>query len=199
MSLEQFLENFTLEEIEELKRLKLEKQKCYSFRKIRDKELHSLFDIKRKFEKDIFDSWFKNSISLSEDIEKFLKELLIEEADYIEIYDEEDLKMRFLSPILRKINFKGSDFRDFYNEKLVYETDSLSIAGEVDFVLAKGLEYSEIPYFFIQEFKRSEEFSNPRSQLIAELICATELNDFIQIKGAYIIGSICNFRAIRKT
>jgi hypothetical protein len=60
------------------------------------------------------------------------------------------------------------------------------------------LEYAKKPYFFIQEFKRSEEYSNPRPQLIAELISAIELNQEEVIKGAYIIGAIWNFVILEK-
>jgi len=54
--------------------------------------------------------------------------------------------------------------------------------------LPRGLVESKKPYFFIQAFKRHEEYGNPRPQLLAELISAVELNDWKFIKGAYITG-----------
>lgn len=67
-----------------------------------------------------------------------------------------------------------------------------------DFVVSKGLLESKKPYFFIQEFKRSEEYGNPRPQLLAELISAIELNDWKFIKGAYIIGGNWHFAILEK-
>ncbi|MEA3316014.1 MAG: hypothetical protein U9Q30_09180, partial [Campylobacterota bacterium] len=201
MSIEQFLENITLEEIEELKRLKeleLNKIPTYSFSKIRDKELEDLVSIKQNINKEIFNIWFKSDIKLTNEEISFLKELLDEEVDYISLYDEEDLKMRFLSPILRKINFKTKDFRDFYDEKIVYKNEKFIFSGEVDFTISDGLRVAKKPYFFIQEFKRAEEFSNPRPQLIAELISAVELNSWDNIKGAFIVGAIWNFVILEK-
>ena len=69
--------------------------------------------------------------------------------------------MRFLSPILRLVNFKTKYFRDFYDEKLTYKTDKFILNGEVDFIISSGLRKAKKPYFFIQEFKRSEEYGNP--------------------------------------
>ncbi|MEA3228198.1 MAG: hypothetical protein U9P38_03900, partial [Campylobacterota bacterium] len=51
---------------------------------------------------------------------------------------------------------------------------------------------------FIQEFKKSEEYGNPRPQLLAELISAVELNDWKTIRGAYIVGAIWNFVILEK-
>jgi hypothetical protein len=65
---------------------------------------------------------------------------------------------------------------------------------------------SEKPLFFIQEFlvrstlceKRAQEYSNPRTQLLAELISGVELSGVKQMKGAYIVGSIWNFVILEK-
>ncbi len=47
-------------------------------------------------------------------------------------------------------------------------------------------------------FKRSEEYGNPRPQLLAELISAVELNNWKLIKGAYIIGGNWHFAILEK-
>ena len=201
MSIEQFLKNITLEQLQEFTRLKeLENNniKTYSFSKMRDSELNQLFDIEQKINKNIFNSWFDNDISITKDIYNFLEELLEEEKEYISFYDEEDLKMRFLSPILLKVNFKNSDFRDFYDEKLVYKTEEFILNGEVDFTISTSLRVAKKPYFFIQEFKRAEDYSNPRPQLLAELIAGVELNSWDSIKGAYIVGAIWNFVILQR-
>ncbi|MCB1192747.1 MAG: hypothetical protein H7A23_24415 [Leptospiraceae bacterium] len=194
------LEIRLLKEIEELKReikeLKAEedaKIPIYQYSKIRDMDLENMFDISQKIDRKKFDSWFNNNIKTGSEDENFLFKLLEEESDYIAFYGEEDLKMRFLSPLLRKIDFKTENFRDFYNERLVYQTDKFILNGEVDFVISTGLKRAKEPYFFIQEFKRGKENSNPEPQLLAELISAVELNNFQTIRGAYIIGAIWNF------
>ena len=196
MSLEEFLENLTLEEIDELRKLKLLTQKSYNFSNIKISDLKKFFEIKHNItNQNIFNKWFNNDIILKECDIEFLRNLLNENQLLIKYYKEEDLKIHFLSHIFAKVNFKSYEyeFRDFYNEKLTYKTDKFILNGEVDFVIAKGLEYSETPYFFIQEFKKGRENSDPEPQLLAEMISAVELNSFSSIRGAYIVGAIWNF------
>ena len=118
----------------------------------------------------------------------------------IKDYNEEDLKVKFIIPLLNKIEFLSYEnkFRDFYELPLTYKTDKFIFNGTTDFVVSKGLVKSKKPYFFIQEFKRNEEFSNPRPQLLAELISAVEMNSWKTIKGAYIVGENWNFVILEK-
>jgi hypothetical protein len=200
------MSNFELE-IEKLKQqiAILEGKKneipSYSFSKIKMADLENLFEIEHKLDNiNRFQSWFNSKIEISDGILTFLQNLLLENKALIQYYDEEDLKIHFLSPIFHKINFKSfeNEFRDFYNEKIHYRTDKFILNGEVDFVLASGLLKSKKPYFFIQEFKKGIEFSDPRPQLIAELIAGLEISKLQEIKGAFIIGSIWNFVILEK-
>jgi hypothetical protein len=197
MSLEQFLENLTLEELEELKRLKENQNKrVFLFSQIRDIDLKKLFDLKRVFlVGNIFDEWFNSDIQIKDDDLRFLNNLLNNEKELIKIYKEEDLKVKFIAPILNQIDFTMLELniRDFYEELLSYETDSIKLKGVCDFFVSKGIKTPETPYFFIQEFKKSIEGDDPEPQLLAEMICAVELNNFSRIKGAYIVGAIWNF------
>jgi hypothetical protein len=199
------MSNFELE-IEKLKNqiAILENQKdqipSYSFSKIKMKDLEKLVQIEEKIDDSKFSFWFNSDIKLSDDVQNFLTNLLFRNKNLIKKYNEEDLKIHFLSPIFFNIDFKSFEkkFRDFYNEKINYQTDKFILNGEADFVLAKGLFESEKPYFFIQEFKKGLEFSNPEPQLLAELIAGLEISKFQEIKGAYIIGSIWNFVILEK-
>ena len=172
----------------------------YYFSKIKDKELRELVNIKQNFSLKIFDKWFNQTINLEDHEIKFLTELLDKEFNFIRIYKEEDLKVKFIAPILNKVDFRSieKEIRDFYEEKITYKTNKFILTGNTDYLVSKGLEYSEKPYFFIQEFKKAKEISYPESQLLAELITAVELNDFKIIKGAYIVGAIWNFVILKK-
>jgi hypothetical protein len=59
--------------------------------------------------------------------------------------------MRFLSPLLRKIDFKTDYFKDFYDEKLTYKTDNFILTGEVDFLISTGLRRAKKTYFYNNE------------------------------------------------
>jgi hypothetical protein len=172
----------------------------YQYSKIRDSDLESLFEIEKNLDKAIFNSWFEHAITVDNSTELMFIELIAENESLIDSYSEEDLKVNFLVPILNKVHFKSfkDNIRDFYECPLKYETDNFIFTGTTDFVVSTGLVKSKTPYFFIQEFKRSEEYGNPRPQLLAELISAIELNHWNQIKGAYIIGAMWHFVILEK-
>jgi len=148
----------------------------------------------------VFNHWLNCDLVLTDEEIQFLTTLLEREIELIKVYNEEDLKIHFIAPILNKIDYKSFQhkIRDFYEETLVYETSQFILSRITDFVVATGLEYPEKPYFFIQEFKKGLHYSNPEPQLLAELIAAVELNDVQSIKGAYIIGGNWNFVILSK-
>jgi len=196
-----------LKEIDELKRkVRLLEGKdenkipTYQYSKIRDTELKKLFEIKPNLDKSIFFKWFNNQQKIDNSVEVFLNDLIAENESLVERYYEEDLKIYLISPLLNKIKFLNRDkeIRGFYELPMSYTTDKFILTGTVDFVVSEGLVESKKPYFFIQEFKRHEEYGNPRPQLLAELITAVELNDWKFIKGAYITGGNWHFVILEK-
>ncbi len=178
----------------------VEEVPTYQYSKIRDRELRELFEIEQNLEADKFDEWFNTAIERDASIDTFLADLLADNQALIERYGEEDLKVNFLVPLLNKVRFKSFEkkMRDFYEVSLSYATNRFLLSGTVDFVVAEGLVERKKPYFFIQEFKRSEDYGNPRPQLLAELISAVELNGWTCIKGAYIIGGSWHFVILEK-
>ncbi|MCK5871667.1 MAG: hypothetical protein KAG26_02475 [Methylococcales bacterium] len=172
----------------------------YQYSKIRDSDLNELFEIEKNLNEIIFKQWFTNNFEIDTETQLFLENLIKDNRVLIESYHEEDLKIHVISPILNRIKFKSFEHkvRDFYEASLIYKTDAFILKGTTDFMVSEGLVDSKKPYFFIQEFKRSEEYGNPRPQLLAELISAVELNDWTFIKGAYIIGGNWHFAILEK-
>jgi hypothetical protein len=172
----------------------------FSFSKITFKDLKSLVKIDLVFETGKFSEWFSYEYKFSERDLEFFANLIQRNSPLIESYREEDLKIKMITPILNRVDFldfqKG--VRDFYEEPITYTNENFTFSGTTDFLVSKGLEFSETPYFFIQEFKKSIKNDDPRPQLLAEMISAIELNSWENIKGAYIVGSIWNFVILEK-
>jgi hypothetical protein len=170
-------------------------KKYFSFSKITIEKLREFFELEQNLDNSIFNNWFDNDILLKQEVEEFLQDLLNKESIVLNLYNEEDLKMYFLSQIFNHINFKDINlkFRFFSEENLTYETDEFILNGTPDFLIAKGLDRPQKPYFFIQEFKREKGTSDPEYQLLAELISAVELNNTTIMKGCYIKGAIWRF------
>lgn len=203
----QELERQLLQEIEALKRKvqELEGKKAtqiptFQYSKIRDSDLKQLFHLEQNLDEHRFDDWFQKSVDIDQTIPGFLADLLADNKALIERYSEEDLKVNFIAPLLNKVRFKSFEkkIREFYELPMTYATSTFILNGTVDFAVSEGLVESRKPYFFIQEFKRSEEYGNPRPQLLAELISAVELNTWTEIKGAYIAGGNWHFVILEK-
>ncbi len=187
--------------LKKLKTKTIPEIKTYSFSKITENELKSVVDIEENFKDEtIFDEWLNNEIIVSEEVDIFLSKLLKQNRKFIFSYNEDDLKIYFLAPIFNKVNFFSyeDEVRAFYENDLTYKTDKFIFKGRVDFMFSKGLKRSEKPYFFIQEFKKGEEFGNPRPQLLAEMISAVELNKTKTIRGAFITGENWRFVILEK-
>ncbi len=186
-------------ELRELLGLK-SKDKSKAFSDVTMYDLESLVDIERNFNDDIFEPWFNNNIEIKENIIKFLENLLSKYGKIMKAYNEDTLKVVFIGAIIERVEFFNQDLRigKFYHKNLTYKNDKINFNGYCDFYVAKGLEYPQSPYFFIQEYKPSKNGSDPEPQLLAELICAVELNSWKNIKGCYIIGAIWNFVILEK-
>ncbi len=65
-------------------------------------------------------------------------------------------------------------------------------------MVAKGKKTPEEPYFFIQEFKRTQNTSDPEDQLLAEMLVAMEINKTNIFQGAFIIGQNWFFVVVEK-
>lgn len=177
-----------------------ENKKFYSFSKMTYSKLEECVSVKKRFDKTRFNIWFNFDYNISDVNINFLQNLIDTYGDFLDGFKEESLKALFVIPILNKVDFFLRDYEcaGLYEEPLFYETQKFIWNGTTDFIVAKGLEKSEKPYFFIQEFKRNEENSFPRTQLLAELIAGLELNNWTTIKGCYIKGTIWNFMIVEK-
>ncbi|MBU1667735.1 hypothetical protein KKC13_04895 [bacterium] len=188
-------------EIRVLKGLKAESGiETFSYSKIGLKELKRVVSLKKSFDDTPFEKWFFFDKEIISDDRIFLEILLSKYGKFIKSYQEETLKANFIIPIINRVDFLSIEMETapFYEELITYETEKFIFTGTTDFIVSKGLEYSEKPYFFIQEFKKGKLNSDPEPQLLAELISGVELNSWESIKGAYIVGAIWNFVILEK-
>ncbi len=173
----------------------------YRFSSMTEAKLKELVDIEEDFiELKKFDEWFGYETSISSDDIDFLAHLIDYNHKIIKSYNEEDLKVKFISPVLNRVDFLflKEKIRDFYEETLVYRADNFIFSGTPDFFVAKGISVPQKAYFFIQEFKKNEVTGYPKAQLLAELISAVELNHEESIRGAYIVGENWTFVILEK-
>ncbi len=129
------------------------------------------------------------------DFEELLN-LVIDGADF---WNEETLKMQFISPLLQrfvKLYNKQKGYAGFFDKEVSATVEGIYLKTETDFMLAKGIgDIAKTPYFHFQEYKRSKKSPpEPMAQLIEAFLIAQEVNkNGKPIYGLTIVGSIWRF------
>jgi hypothetical protein len=84
-------------------------------------------------------------------------------------WNEEDLKMKFISTILKLGHLRDGDVILGYFDKIISATvEGIKLTVKSDFMLAKGiLDVFETPYFHFQEYKP---YKNPSGDSMAQLL-----------------------------
>ncbi len=172
--------------------------KSYNFSNIKYLEIESLVNIKGKVNDAKFDEWFNFELEITENDLSFFDTLIKKNRLLLSSYSEEKLKMKFISSILNKVDFATDTIQDWYDATLSGTLNGIEFKGFTDFMVASGTEVPKKPYFFIQEFKPSIPDKDPRVQLLAELLVATEKNKTTIMRGGYIIGQFWFFVILEK-
>ncbi len=115
----------------------------------------------------------------------------------IEGWNEEELKMKFISHIL-PLGYLVDNvrFMTYYEKSLSGEVDGIKLSVKTDFMVAKGiLSYHQNPYFHFHEYKpQANPTGEPMAQLLEAMLLAQEKNQNGKpIYGAEIIGQYWKF------
>ena len=121
-------------------------------------------------------------------IESFKLELF----DYIDSWNEDEYKFFFISPFFKLVNFLSNKYKAFTQRPLSvkYANDTKTTTGNVEFMLAKGIQNPKKPHFFLHEYKPEKKRDNdPLGQLLIAMVAAQKINlDDKPIYGVYING-----------
>jgi hypothetical protein len=172
--------------------------KSYNFSTIKYLDLENIVNLKMVDDDYKFNDWFKSLYKVKASETIFLKNLIRKNKTRMHSYMEEDLKMKFLSPILNLVEFTTETHGDWYDATLSGIVNGVEIKGFVDIMIASGTKSPRKPYFFIQEFKPSVPDRDPEVQLLAELLVTIEKNQTSIMRGGYIIGQHWKFVIVEK-
>lgn len=166
-------------------------EKYKSFEKWKTQEVETEFGLKSLMETKSLTDWlqYKTTFSTAEEatIEFLRKELLLMTTSW----NEYDMSIMFIGPLLKLVNTQNKTYRTFFNFTLKAILNNKEINGRVDGMLAKGWQIPTKPLFFLQEYKsESGPNGDPLGQLLIEMVTAQALNNEPEqaIYGCYIIG-----------
>ena len=132
---------------------------------------------------------------LNEDDEKLLNRVLIKLIDNADSWNEEELKMSFISMIIIIADF-DAPIRTYYDREISAEIEGHFVSSKVDMMLSKGIgDLIKTPYFFLHErtaarYKREKKYSgDPIGQMLGGMLIGQEKNnDNKPIYGCYVQG-----------
>ncbi len=176
-----------------------ETKKSIIFRYASLSKLMKVVNIEQINNNNKFKEWFNYKFEIEREEELFLKNLIKENKIYLANYNEQTLIVKFIGRILNKIKFSNKYVKDWYGYKIACILNGYFLSGELDFIVAKGIETPETPYFFMQEYKKAvNPTGNPEYQVLAAMLTAITLNNTNIIRGGYIIGQYWKFMIMKK-
>jgi hypothetical protein len=164
-------------------------------------EVENAFGLKRLLQHEALDKLVNELLPLSETESELVKKWRLRLVLFVEKWNEEDLKMYFISKIIDLVDFHQETYRAFFDSFLKTELAGKSIAGRVDCVLGRGTQFPEQPLFFLQEYKPQKNPSgDPLGQLLVAMLTAQQLNKDTEspLYGCYIIGRLWCFVVLQE-
>jgi len=139
--------------------------------------------------------WLKADEVPTEAEKQELSTLRAELDSLYEAWNEDELKMNFIAPLIRMVGYgKKNTYNKFYQRSISAKINNIEINGVVDMLVANGWESPTKPYFFLHEYKQEEKKGDARAQLLAAMLAAQILNaDEKPIYGVYLIGASWRF------
>jgi len=173
-----------------------------TFEQWRIGELHRTFGLTRHYQGfDLLDTWLASQPAISEEDRRRLEELqedLIYNAD---LWNEDELKFFFISPLIQVCRLKSKHYKIFAQRSIGAVLHDIMLSGIVDFVIAQGIDEPERPFFFLHEYKQEKTRSHdPLALVLSAMLAAQALNqsDF-PLYGGYVQGRFWFFVVLRGT
>ncbi len=163
-----------------------------SFEQCYWEELTQLFGLEKVKNLNSLSELFSSGVQIKPELKKDLIKLNTLLLDHFLDWNEDELKMQFISPLLYLVDYNDSDrYQPFSQRILQMQSEEIELSGIVDWVLASGKQFPKEPFFFLHEYKREKGTANdPLGQLLAAMLSAQYQNKDPKrtLYGCYIMG-----------
>jgi len=154
-------------------------------------ELNRTFGLKRIYKKfPLLTEWAEAKYPIEPDTKRLLEKLRDLLSMHAEAWNEDELKFRFIAPLVSLIEFGNEEYSVFAQRKLSAVINGIEMSGIVDFMVATGMQHPYQPFFFIHEYKQERKRdADPLGQLLAGILAANSHNHIKRtFYGAYVVG-----------
>ncbi len=156
-------------------------------------QVEDLLNFKRVFEHPLLSSWLETPTFIdNEALINFLQLIQKRLIVNVDAWNEDELKMFFIAPILSQVPLEFADFKSFTQRTIsaTFPELDLQVSGKVEFLLARGKQRPKQPYFFLHEYKQERRRENdPLGQLLISMVAARQNNEKkTPLFGCYVVG-----------
>lgn len=160
------------------------------------------FALERGHECGILKQWLDVSIPSDYVLPELLEKKRLTLIDEVDVWNEEELKMHFLSFVLEYADFQISKKAKLFYERpisAVVQGTALSVICDALLASPYGINTPQKPYFFLQEFKKGKKAADDAEgqMLIAMLIAQEQNADKFPIYGCYLQGRYWYFATLQ--
>jgi hypothetical protein len=155
-------------------------------------EVETTFGLKRVKNPLLLTNWLDTPLQTSDSIKTLLSIIQLRLIDNADAWNEDELKMFFIAPLLSQIPLEVDDFKPFTQRTISakFPELDLEVSGKVEFVIARGKQRPKQPYFFLHEYKQERRRENdPLGQLLISMVAARQNNEKkTSLFGCFVVG-----------
>ncbi len=135
-------------------------------------------------------AWLSSAAPINEHERTTLRELQEQLQRHVSDWNEEELKIKCIGPILLLAQLQGENYNTFFERDLSAEIGGIMVSGTVDLLLAEGRRAPHKTYFSLHEYKKERHSANdPLGQVLIALLAAQTINNDGQtLYGCYVVG-----------
>lgn len=138
----------------------------------------------------LLEEWISATEELNDFDMTLLKESQLKLVENADAWNEEELKMNFISFVIFLARY-DKPIRTYYDREMSAKIGEYSLLCKADMLLSKGFgELIQTPYFFLHEYKREKKYSgDPVGQMLGGmLISQAKNNNNKPVYGCYVQG-----------
>lgn len=177
-----------------------------SFEKWKTQEVEETFGIKQNNALPSLKTILEANFDINTEEKLQMEKLRTFLDKFVNFWNEEDLKIFFISPIINMVDFYKPDIYRAFNEPFfeaelqTIQNKTVVLKGFIEFLIATGAQIPKKPFFFLNEYKPQFGATNdPQGQLLIAMLAAqTKNNEDKPLYGLYVVGRMWFFVALYK-
>ena len=155
-------------------------------------EVEDVFGVERKHDTELMLEWLSAKHEPDSARVTILEEIRLYLREYADAWNEDELKMCFISPLIGLVHYMSPKYKVFTQRNLSASFPELNwdVNGRIEWLISKGKLTPKQPFFCLHEYKQENRRDNdPLGQLLVAMVAARTFNkNNFPIYGCYVVG-----------